>query len=185
MITANTDLENEKIIFEAALDFAKFVHQNQTRDDGSPYFNHIIGVVNILRNEFNINNYTILSIAALHDVIEDSEYDKDFLKTKFGTQIGEGVATLSKVKGQSIESYFSQIDNSNDRDILWQIKMADRIYNIRDLLNIVKSKPNKISKYILETDSYYIPVAKNMPKIFGDILKVSLENIKNITTISQ
>lgn len=171
-----TDKEN----FEKAIKFAEEVHKNQIRDDGSPYFTHIDGVVKILKDEFGVTSYKILTVAALHDVIEDSNYTKEDLSLKFGECIAKMVSALSKTKGIRIEEYFKQIDNMKniENNSTWRIKMADRIYNIRDLENIMITKPEKVKRYINETEEHFLKREIDIEPEYKELLEKELKKIK-------
>lgn len=169
--------------FNEALKFAEEVHKNQKRDDGSPYFNHILGVVNILKEEFGINSYKVLTAAALHDIIEDSSYTKEDISAMFGEIVANMVAALSKTKGMDIRDYFLQIDNVKEieNNSTWRIKFADRIHNVRDLGRILNIRPDKVIRYIKETEDYFLGREFDIESEYKELLIEELQRIKKIS----
>ena len=57
-----------------AIAFAADKHRKQRRKDadGSPYINHPISLADVLINEGNVTDVTVLCAAVLHDTIEDT-----------------------------------------------------------------------------------------------------------------
>ena len=66
---------NDISLLIRSLDFAAGKHRMQRRKDeeASPYINHPIALMRVLRIEAGVRHPTILSAAALHDTIEDTE----------------------------------------------------------------------------------------------------------------
>jgi len=171
-------LEHEKNEMYSAFEFAKKAHEGQTRDEGTPYISHIVGVAKIYRDEFGINDYLDLTIIMLHDVIEDTKYNYDDIKGLFGKPYADWVNVLTKKEGQSVEDYVREIQESDFHSALRLIKLADRLHNLRSLLNTPENK-DKITKQIEETKKYYLPMAKevNMSKVY-ELLVVALNDLE-------
>ena len=114
---------------EQAWELANRVHKEHKRFNGSPYMNHITGVVDILK-KFGITDEKMIIAAILHDTIEDGEswVTSEIFKT-FGNEIGYLVKTLSKKPGQSYEEFIQPI-LSDRRTII--IKIADSLHNVTD-----------------------------------------------------
>jgi guanosine-3',5'-bis(diphosphate) 3'-pyrophosphohydrolase len=72
-----------------ALEFAARKHRIQRRkdEDASPYINHPIALMKVLCVEAGIGDAGILSVAALHDTLEDTETTREELETEFGVEI--------------------------------------------------------------------------------------------------
>lgn len=149
--------------FPKAYSLAADVHKEQKRDEGTPYITHIDGVLDILRNELGVNSDIILSVAALHDVLEDSDKTYDDLKSMFNKHIADAVLLLTKQKGQDLEVYLKNIANS-DFKWLMKVKLADRLHNLR-CLRLTKDR-GKIDRKVKETKIYYMRYAKDYEYIY-------------------
>src|SRR5262245_51561440 len=84
-----------------AIAFAARAHRAQIRKDGqTPYVSHVFRVCMIVRHMFGVTDSDVLTAAVLHDTIEDTTTDFDDLEERFGTEVAEWVALLSKDKRQ-------------------------------------------------------------------------------------
>jgi len=80
-----------------AISFAARAHRHQVRKDGhTPYAAHAFRVAHIARHDFGIDDPEVLTIAVLHDTIEDTTTDYDDLVEGFGERVARGVAALTK-----------------------------------------------------------------------------------------
>jgi (p)ppGpp synthase/HD superfamily hydrolase len=122
-----------------AVSFAAIKHQGQTRKDlhCTPYIIHPIGVSRILWEEGKIRSANVLVAALLHDTLEDTETTPTELEHLFGPRV---YSTVTEVTNDplltSLENKQRQVDHgpflSMDAKL---VKLADRIYNIRDMKN--------------------------------------------------
>lgn len=155
-------IENNKI-YEAYM-FAKEIHANQTRKDGTPYINHPIRVAENITKYIKSDDLKTLVIAGyLHDTIEDSKYDKDIIYKKILDKFGCKVAsivmeltndkqTIKKIgKTKYLEKKFIELSS----DAL-NIKLCDRLDNIRDLINADEIFRKKYINETLEILEYLI-----------------------------
>ena len=83
--------ENELDIIQKAFEFANEAHKGVRRRSGEPYILHPIAVAKIVVSNIGLGYKSIVA-ALLHDVVEDTDYTVDDLKSLFG----EKVATLVK-----------------------------------------------------------------------------------------
>ena len=82
-----------------ALSFAARVHRHQTLADGvTPYCAHVIGVTWVVRHLFEVRDPLTLTVAALHDVLEDTPITKEELAADFGEEAATWVANLTKAQ---------------------------------------------------------------------------------------
>jgi (p)ppGpp synthase/HD superfamily hydrolase len=145
---------------ESAEQFARFKHSGMTRDDNkTPYWKHLEGVVNRLKN-LGITNEDLLCAAWLHDTLEDTDTTFDDIDQRFGSSVAVMVLSLSKdkklTKKEKERQYTTQIKNAT-----WQaklVKLCDISSNLQDLKNSDWSKSRKI-KY-LKKKLYYLNVIK-------------------------
>ncbi len=161
----------------AAYILARDAHEGQTRSSGDPYITHPVAVTGILA-DMQLDHETLMA-ALLHDVIEDTEYNRDDLSLAFGDTVAElveGVSKLDKLKFQSRQE--AQAENfrkmlmamvEDIRVIL--IKLADRTHNMRTLGAL---RPEKRRRIAVETLDIYAPIAHRLG--IHDI-KNELENL--------
>lgn len=81
----------------SAISFAARAHKNQHRKDGqTPYVAHVYRVTFVLRHLFGVTDPKTLMAAVLHDTIEDTTTDYDEIADRFGVDVAELVAALTK-----------------------------------------------------------------------------------------
>ncbi|KAJ3246067.1 Guanosine-3',5'-bis(diphosphate) 3'-pyrophosphohydrolase MESH1 [Chytriomyces hyalinus] len=128
-------------IIEAA-DFAATKHVNQRRMNAeqAPYINHCIGVCRVLTAEGNVDDTDTLVAALLHDTVEDTDTTFEEIEARFGPTVRKLVSEVTDDKTlEKKERKRLQIEKAPfASDQAKRIKMADKIYNLRD---IVKSPP--------------------------------------------
>ena len=129
--------EQLSLIFKA-LDFAARKHRDQRRKDESatPYINHPIEVTELLINEGNISDISVLAAAILHDTVEDTETTAEELESIFGVTIASVVAEVTDDKSlPRAERKRLQIENAGKcSDQARLVKLADKTCNLRDML---------------------------------------------------
>lgn len=161
----------EVTYYSLAYLMAQDAHKGQLRDEGTPYITHIDGVIDILKKEMQIESDLILSAAALHDVLEDSnKYSYESLKETFGNILADAVLMLTHEKDTDVGMYLTAIDQHDDLPWLMKIKLADRLHNLRSLHKILDR--DKIKRKCRETREYYLSFAKNNSTyIYNEMLK--------------
>ena len=85
-----------------AYKFAVDAHQNQKRDEGSPYIIHPVAVAKIL-TELKLDSATITT-GLLHDTIEDTNVTYETVKKEFGEEVAnlvEGVTKISALEDKA------------------------------------------------------------------------------------
>ncbi len=92
---------------------------------------HSMSVGNMLKN-MNLSEDTVLS-GYLHDIIEDTDYDYNYIKEHFGKKIADNVLIVSddfsfkNWKERKID-FIERIEKSSD-DIIY-IELADKLHNL-------------------------------------------------------
>ena len=141
--------------------FAEKAHEGQKRNTGEPYIVHPVAVANIAAEELELDANTVIA-SFLHDVVEDTEYTIEDIRTAFGDDVAFLVDAVTKRKKRNYE-HTKQVDNY--RQILESVhydirallvKLSDRLHNMRTLDSM---RPDKQMKIAGETDFFYAPLA--------------------------
>ena len=122
-------------LWQQASAFAARAHRHQMRRDGkTPYFSHCVRVAMTIAINFDCVDQEVLAAALLHDTIEDSGTDYDDLLERFGINVADYVAAMTKdmrlVESQREPAYDAQLAEGP-----WQarlIKLADVYDNFTD-----------------------------------------------------
>ena len=172
--------DQEKIT--KARELAERAHQGQTRDEGTPYFEHVNRVSQRLIDK-NESSHSIV-IAYLHDVLEDTHITYEELKEHFGLYVADGVNVLTKQKGADIKKYLQNIIEYKSSRIAY-IKLLDRIDNISSLA--LCPDEHKVRNYIKETKEIFIPVMSSGRQMkhhsYIELMKELKEEMANVTEI--
>ena len=173
--------ENDKDLIRNALDIAIDAHKDQYRKSGEPYIFHPISVAKIVAEKIGLDANSIAA-ALLHDVVEDSEYNIEKIKSVFGEKIArivEGLTKISKLKKDKIlsiqsENFRKMLLTLNDDVRVILIKIADRLHNMRTMDSMSYEKQIKISS---ETLYIYAPIAHRIGlyEIKSDLEDLSLK----------
>ena len=81
-------------MIKKAYDLARDAHKNQRRRSGEPYIMHPVAVAEILY-KLGMDNECIVG-ALLHDVVEDTKYDLDYIRQEFGDEVALLVDGVTK-----------------------------------------------------------------------------------------
>ncbi len=161
-IEATYDNEKDKKLVSDAYDYAEKMHEGQKRASGEPYFVHPCAVANILM-DMGLDAPTVAA-AFLHDVVEDTSATEEDIRAKFGEEVEElvaGVTKLNKIvfesKEQEEAENFRKIVVAMAKDIrVIIIKLADRLHNMRSLAYL---SPERQQAMAHETLEIYTPLA--------------------------
>lgn len=149
-----------------AYEYAKKMHEGQTRSSGEPYYTHPMEVAGLLAG-MKMDTATIVT-AILHDTLEDTKATFDEVKAQFGEEVANlvnGVSKLSRIEGQTMEGKqaenFRKLVLAMSEDIrVLLVKLADRLHNMRTLNAI--QKPEKRQRIARETIEIYVPLAERI-----------------------
>jgi guanosine-3',5'-bis(diphosphate) 3'-pyrophosphohydrolase len=143
-----------------ALAFAAEKHRHQRRKDreASPYINHPIDLAHILVNEAGIDDAVVVIAAILHDTVEDTATTPAELTAEFGPEIAAIVAEVTDDKALPKEERKrrQELHAPHASFRAQQVKLADKISNLRDLS---RSPP---AKWDLERKRAYFEWAKRV-----------------------
>lgn len=169
---------------EKAFEFAKKAHKNQKRKSGEPYITHPKAVAEILISLGMDAN--IVAAGLLHDVVEDTKVTQKELMEKFGYDIANmaaGVTKLGEVDfsdlptEEEIEQAKAQTQIESMRKLFLSmaqdvrvvvVKLADRLHNMQTIKALVKKDQIRISR---ETLNIFAPLALRlgMGEIKGEL----------------
>ena len=174
----NSNHRKKVEIIERAYRFAKSAHSGVRRRSGEPYILHPIAVARIASQEIGLGSTSICA-ALLHDVVEDTDYTVEDIRSNFGDKIAQLVEGLTKISGgifgehasAQAENFRKLLLTMNEDIRVVLIKMADRLHNMRTLGSMA---PNKQYKIAGETLYIYAPLAHRLG-LFA--IKTELEDL--------
>lgn len=155
-----------------AMKFAREVHKDQVRKySGNPYADHLAEVAGIAstvwfrfdgRLMLSLNEY--LSVAWLHDCMEDQGITYDQINAYFGEVVANGVWFLSDMEegNRAKRKELSRLRLAEAPDWVQTIKVADLISNTS---SIVKHDPNFAIVYLKEKQLLLDVLTKADPEL--------------------
>lgn len=145
--------------------FAREAHEWQFRKSGEPYISHPLEAAKILL----MLKPDMVSVQSciLHDVIEDTQYEKEDIEKRFWIEVAHICEWLSKLSAikyrgeeRTIESlrkmFIAMVDDL--RVII--VKLADRIHNMKTLE--FHSDSTKRERIAFETLNIFAPIADRL-----------------------
>jgi (p)ppGpp synthase/HD superfamily hydrolase len=166
-------------------------HRNQVRDNGGPYLeNHIYPIVSVIAKRYwmlpQIEDLVV--VAFLHDAIEDDmAFGFSQCKYAFGKRITEYIRPM--VKSYKLTGEIL----TNDEKLTFYRKFIKGIYSanyvtkvvkLEDRLNntitteSVKNNPGKYTRYILEVEELFLPLAKEISQYYVDAFSKEITRLK-------
>lgn len=166
--------------------FAKEIHRRQMRDDEERYFEHLRGVALILI-QHGYRNASIVVKALLHDLLEDTYTPVTIVLKIFGADVVNSIISLSKTipefdpktgkmsnRTKILDDvYYHELSKSGIETRL--VKLADRLYNIRDMNSWSIEKK---LQYADHTEKYVIPLADSTNFEFAEELRAEVKKIR-------
>ena len=148
-----------------AYETARRAHEGQKDKGGRPYFYHPLSVCHILNGVSaydprlltdaffetpiylkDVRDCDLMSIALLHDVLEDTSVTGPKIRNLFGDEIAEAVLSVTRREG---EDYMDFIARAKQNPIGRTVKLADLYHNM-DLSRIPDPQPRdfeRLEKY--------------------------------------
>lgn len=145
--------EKKKPLLVRAVTLAKAAHKNQVREGEAKerYFTHLDRVATMLFH-YDIRDEITLSIAYLHDIIEDTYIAYTDLVTEFGEEIANAVRELSvdtrKTAKERHDEEMDQTRTMSDRAIL--VKLSDMFDNLTDMAQFKKARQINFAEKVKE-----------------------------------
>lgn len=174
--------QSELDMIQKAFDFANEAHKGVRRRSGEPYILHPIAVAKIVVSNIGLGYKSIMA-ALLHDVVEDTAYTIDDLRSLFGDKVATLVEGLTKIKtvldnedkaqqkSMQAENFKRILLTLNDDVRVVLVKLADRLHNCRTIEFMPEHKRDKI---LSETMFVFIPLAHRLG-LYG--IKSEMEDI--------
>ncbi len=158
-----------------AYEFAKKVHETQTRYSGEPYFLHVAEVGYSIA-QLGMDADTVAA-GLLHDTMEDAGVSAAVLETEFSPEVVylvRGVTKLGALRYRGLERHTESLRRlfaATAQDIrVLIIKLMDRLHNAKTLVHVPEAKRKRIG---LETLEIYAPIADRLGM---SVVKTELED---------
>lgn len=142
-------------------------HSHQTRSGGlTPYWHHCVSVCEILEDALNSSNdlnkntnkkNNLLLAAIGHDLYEDTEIDREYIKKEFNEEVDEYIWYLTNEQSDENRSQYVQKIKSSP-ELAKLIKLADMVENSTSVAYTIHNNGKKW------TESFFIPIIKEMKK---------------------
>ncbi len=135
--------------WQQAISFAARAHRHQLRRDGrTPYAAHVVRVAMAISQVFDCRDNIAITIAILHDVIEDTTTDYDDIAMRFGDEVARGVAALTK--NMALPEKKREADYDHRMELAsWRVrivKLADVYDNLCDSLTDPEAAKNRAKR---------------------------------------
>jgi guanosine-3',5'-bis(diphosphate) 3'-pyrophosphohydrolase len=121
------------------VDFAAEKHRFQTRKnkDKTPYISHPIGVAYNVMSVGEVRDVDVIIGALLHDTVEDTQTTFEEIENKFGKRTASLVREVTDDRSLAMETRKRmQVISASQKSIgAAQIKLADKLFNLNDLMN--------------------------------------------------
>ena len=169
-------LQNEAHITSKLQDIIVFTikaHEGQFRKSGEPYAVHPLLVATIA-SHFS-QDEDIIATALLHDVVEDTRYNLDFIEENWGQNVAKMVDGLTKIDEireselvssesnkrllSSAMTFRKMLIASIDDVRVLVVKLCDRLHNMLTLSALPSNKQQRIAE---ETLVVYVPIAHRL-----------------------
>ncbi|MCT2589830.1 HD domain-containing protein [Streptomyces sp. N2-109] len=141
------------------------VYAGHTRDQGTPYLQHPLAVVAVLRNELGVTDADTLLLGLLHDALEVAPASEALITN----QLGSGFA--ARLRAMTPDHRLERRPKAPGDEAIWRaktaglppeellVRFADRIHNVRDL-NASPSLERR-AKFLRHLAEFHLPLAKS------------------------
>jgi (p)ppGpp synthase/HD superfamily hydrolase len=150
-VTLSTSFQLRQAADQVKAGYAFAVRAHGSQKYGTaPYSLHLRDVMEALK-DLGFADDERLTIAALHDVLEDTAVSKSELRQRFGRVVAQAVDELSRKKDVPHEEYIAQMGA-----LTFAVKLADRLANLRhngrpmDLADLRHQQSRTLPKYLGE-----------------------------------
>jgi GTP pyrophosphokinase len=146
-----------------AAGLALTVYDGHTRDQGTPYLEHPLAVVTLLRTEVGVTCPETLLVALLHDALEVAP-ETEALVVR---HLGEPFA--ARLRAMTADHRLERRPKSAEDEVRWRakqatlppedllVRLADRLHNLRDLA--ASPDPARRRRFLDSLGDFYLPLA--------------------------
>lgn len=151
-----------------AFQVAKNAHEGVKRKSGEPYILHPLAVAHIVVFKMGFKDPLSVICSLLHDTVEDTNIELQFIERKFGREARYIIDGLTKISSSGVITEMNSQQAENFRKVLLTIsddirviliKLADRLHNMQTLGAM---RPEKVLKIASETSYIYAPLAHRL-----------------------
>ncbi|MFE5868666.1 HD domain-containing protein [Streptomyces roseifaciens] len=139
------------------------VYDGHTRDQGTPYLEHPLAVITLLRTEIGVNHPETLLLALLHDALEVAPASEALLVHHLG------VPFIARLRAMTADHRLERRSKAAGDETRWRAKQAglppadllvrltDRLHNLRDL----GASPNldRRRRFLRSLNDFHLPLA--------------------------
>ncbi|UED83179.1 HD domain-containing protein [Streptomyces profundus] len=148
----------------AAGGLALTVYEGHIRDQGTPYLQHPLAVVTLLRTEIGIDRPGTLLLALLHDALEVTPESEAAVTRHLGRPF------TARLRAMTADHRLEQRPKSSGDEGRWRtkqaalppedllVRLADRLHNLRDLA----ASPNleRRRRFLQSLHDFHLPLAE-------------------------
>lgn len=126
---------------EKAIRIAVNAHYGQKDKGGDPYIFHPFRVMNAC------SSLEAKIVAVLHDVVEDTDIEMDFISAEFPIEILDALKLLTHTPEVD---YMDYVQGTKNNPIAREVKIADLKdnYNVSRIMNMTDKDIERLKKYI-------------------------------------
>jgi len=139
-----------------AMQLALALHGDQTDKQGQPYLMHLLRVAGRCKTQYE------MTIAILHDLVEDTPITMEYIIDQFGVQVATAIDHLTR---RDKEPYGSYIDRVRLNPVACLIKVIDLVDHLREEDKALLS-PDLRARYrraYLEITGHHWDKVKHLP----------------------
>jgi (p)ppGpp synthase/HD superfamily hydrolase len=130
--------EHEMWLLVHAIGEAVMEHEGQVDKAGAPYIQHVLHVVRACTT----HGTKVMTVAALHDIVEDTPLTTEYVRVTFGDDIADAVDAITKRDGEAYPAYLKRVE-ANEWARL--VKIEDLKHNMSRTRG--KLAPSQMVKY--------------------------------------
>jgi (p)ppGpp synthase/HD superfamily hydrolase len=116
-----------------AIEYANTAHADQTRRNGIPYIVHPVAVMALL-GQWGVKDEEVLTVAVLHDLVEDAGVTVKSIERLFSQSVAILVYHLTHKDAVPKKEYIASFARADVPIEALLVKLADRICNVNDFI---------------------------------------------------